>query len=106
MADERWSPALDLFWEEADLDEAAEHPLRRELAHRLDVLARYEQMLADAHSRGHNGLIATITRQHREQLQLIEQLEHALQRHAEHRASRRDDEHTDDRSSSPDATAR
>jgi hypothetical protein len=106
MTDERGRPALDLFWEEADLDDAGEHPLRRELAHRLDVLARYEQMLADAHSRGHNGLIATITRQHRAQLRLIEQLEDALQRHAERGASRRDDEHTGDGVSSRDATAR
>jgi hypothetical protein len=79
--DDRWSPALDLFWEEADLVDAAEHPLRRELAHRLDVLARYEQMLADAQSHGHAGQISALTKQHRRQLHLIELLQDALQRH-------------------------
>jgi len=96
MNEDRWSPALDLFWEEADLDDAAEHPLRRELAYRLDVLARYEQMLADAESHGHAGLISTLTKQHRRQLSLIERLEDALQRQdararSERRDARRDD---------------
>jgi hypothetical protein len=79
--EDRWSPALDLFWEEADLADAAEHPLRRELAHRLDVLARYERLLADAQSGGSAAQIAALIREHRRQLQLIEVLEDALRRH-------------------------
>jgi hypothetical protein len=78
---DRWSPALDLFWEEADLADAGEHPLQRELAHRLDVLARYEQMLVDAQSHGHEGQISALTKQHRRQLRVIEKLQEALQRH-------------------------
>jgi Mn-dependent DtxR family transcriptional regulator len=78
---DRWSPALDLFWEEADLADAAEHPLRRELAHRLDALVRYERMLADAQSHGHKGQISALTKQHSRQLRVIERLQDALQRH-------------------------
>ena len=91
-----WSPALDLFWEEADLDDAAEHPLRRELAHRLDVLARYERMLADAQNGGHAGLIAALTKQHRRQVCLIERLEDALQRFDGCAQDERRDERTRD----------
>jgi hypothetical protein len=79
--DDRWSPALDLFWEEADLAAAAEHPLQRELAHRLDVLARYERLLAEAQSGGSPAQIATLTREHRRQLQVIEVLDDALRSH-------------------------
>jgi hypothetical protein len=81
--DDRWSPALDLFWEEADLADAAEHPLRRELAHRLDVLARYEQLLADAESHGNPGQIDALAKQRRRQLEVIGRLQDALQRHDE-----------------------
>jgi hypothetical protein len=93
--DDPWSPALDLFWEEADLADAAEHPLRRELAYRLDVLARYERLLAEAQSAGSPAQIATLTREHRRQLELIEVLDDALRsqdaqsRHSEAAARRR-----------------
>lgn len=47
---ERFSgiPGLDAFWEQADADGSAEHPLERELAFRLDVLARYRRQIAEA----------------------------------------------------------
>jgi hypothetical protein len=96
MGEDRWSPALDLFWEEADQDDEAEHPLRRELAYRLDVLAHYERMLADAQSHGHAGLISTLTKQHRRQLSLIERLQEALQRQDAGAATERRDARTDD----------
>src|SRR5688572_19273461 len=96
MDEDHWSPALDLFWEEADQDDAADHPLRRELAYRLDVLARYEQMLADAQGHGHAGLIATLTKQHRRQLSLIERLEDALHRQDARAANERRDARADD----------
>jgi hypothetical protein len=79
--DDRWSPGLDLFWEEADLMDAGEHPLRRELMHRLDVVARYELLLADAQSRGHEGQISALTKQYRRQLRVIEALQDALRRY-------------------------
>lgn len=41
-------PGLDSFWEQADADGSAEHPLERELTFRLDALARYRRQIAEA----------------------------------------------------------
>lgn len=81
MSDEkRRSPGLDLFWEEADLNESAEHPLRRELLYRLDVLTRYERLIADAHSNGQDQQVACLVAQRRRELSVIESLRSALSR--------------------------
>jgi hypothetical protein len=88
----RSSPGLDLFWEDADLMESAEHPLRRELAHRLDVLARYERLIADAQSGGQDELLANLTAQHSRELRVIESLENALAREDARSSERRGDQ--------------
>ncbi len=73
-------PGLDLFWEDADLTESGEHPLRRELAHRLDVLTRYERLMAEAQSSGEDELLSNLTAQHSREMRVIEALEDALAR--------------------------
>ena len=72
--------SLDLFWEDADLTDSAENPLIRELAHRLDALLRYERLIDDAQGNGNEDLLSNLTAQHRRQLQVIEQLQAALER--------------------------
>jgi hypothetical protein len=79
MADApRRCPGLDLFWEEADLNASGEHPLRRELAHRVDVLTRYERLIVEAQVNGQDDLLHNLTTQHRRELRVIETLQAVL----------------------------
>lgn len=45
-------PGLASFWEQADNDDSNEHPLERELGHRLDAAARYGERIVDARADG------------------------------------------------------
>jgi hypothetical protein len=45
-------PGLASFWEQADYDESSEHPLERELSHRVDAAVRYGQRIVDARADG------------------------------------------------------
>lgn len=47
---------LDLFWEQADIEDSDEEPLARELCHRLDALARYRTMIQDAEAMGRDSM--------------------------------------------------
>ncbi len=81
MADQR--PArlgVDSFWEHADDTDSAEHPLERELADRLDALARYRQRIADCEELGRDDEVSVLLRQHERERIEIERLREALNR--------------------------
>lgn len=88
--DDSVTPGLDLFWEDADLDEAAEHPLERELAHRMDVLRRYERLIENAQSAAQDDALRNLTSQYTRELDLVRSLSDALRRVREESAGRDD----------------
>jgi len=61
MADR--APWVDSFWEQADFEDSDEHPLARELSDRLDAIARYGQMIADAAANGDDHAADQLRRQ-------------------------------------------
>ncbi len=69
---------LDTFWEAADDDALCEHPLERELCHRLDALERYRQLIMDAQAGGRDDIVDVLVSQHDRQARLIEDLRAAL----------------------------
>lgn len=71
---------LDLFWEQADADGIGEHPLQRELEHRLDALARYRALIADAHAAGRESLADLLMAEHERERELARRLREALSR--------------------------
>jgi hypothetical protein len=73
-------PGLDLFWEEADRDAAADHPLERELAHRIDALVRCEQLMDQAAAAASDSAMAQLESQHRRQREIVDALARALKR--------------------------
>jgi uncharacterized protein YutE (UPF0331/DUF86 family) len=73
-------PALQTFWEEADLEAASEHPLERELQHQLDVLSRCLQLLVDERATVPDEALDTLRRQHAQQEQIVESLRRELAR--------------------------
>lgn len=75
---ERREPALDLFWEEADLEGDGEHPLERELAYRLDALVRCERLMADAAAAANDDAVRQLTDQYERQARMAEALLDAL----------------------------
>jgi hypothetical protein len=73
-------PGLELFWEEADIEAAAEHPLERELEHQLDVLSRYVRLLADDEVTARDEALTNLHEQHARQEQRVDALQSALAR--------------------------
>lgn len=73
-------PALDLFWEEADVEAAGEHPLERELAHRVDALVRCERLMADAAAAANDDAVRHLTGHYRRQARMVAALLGALRR--------------------------
>lgn len=71
-------PALDLFWEEADLEAAADHPLERELAYRIDALVRCERLIADAGAAANDDAVQQLTAHYRRQARMVATLLGAL----------------------------
>jgi hypothetical protein len=57
------TPGIHLFWEQADLESSDDHPLERELRHRVDAIARYHGMIADAEAMGLDSAVEQLTRQ-------------------------------------------
>jgi hypothetical protein len=72
---------LDAFWEQADAEESDEHPLVRELAHRVDAIARYGQLIADAQANGFDEMAEQLQRQQAREENFARELRHALRRH-------------------------
>jgi hypothetical protein len=74
-------PCLDLFWEEADEHAVSEHPLHRELLHRLDIIACYDRLIGEAESGGREEELTTLLELQQRQLRHADALWDALQRH-------------------------
>jgi hypothetical protein len=78
--DRRPAPGLAAFWEQADLEDSDEHPLERELFHRVDAIVRYGRLIAEAHANGYDDMADQL---HREQLRedsLAREIRKALRR--------------------------
>lgn len=73
-------PALEAFWQQADEDASAEHPLEREIADRVDALLRYHILVADAQAEGREDLVAILLTQEERQERLLRELREALRR--------------------------
>lgn len=71
-------PGLDKFWETADRDSSGQHPLERELDERMDALARYRRLIADAQQNGRDEAAAILMRQHDREQAAVERLRQAL----------------------------
>lgn len=72
-------PGLDHFWEEADRDASGQNPLERELDERVDALARYQRLIADAQAAGRDEAVEILMKQHDREDQAVRRLRRALQ---------------------------
>lgn len=80
MWERRATPGLDHFWEQADLDGSDEHPLVRELSHRIDAIARYGRLIADAQANGFDEMAEQLRRQQQREEALAREIRVALRR--------------------------
>jgi hypothetical protein len=74
------APGLESFWETCDHDGIGEHPLMRELCHRLDTIQRYRTMIADAEYMGDDDAVEALSRQFEAQHDVVRRLRQALSR--------------------------
>ena len=80
MPDRPIPPGLAQFWEEADHEEAAEHPLERELQHQVDALSRYARLIEDARGAADEELMNDLRAQQSRQERIVDSLARALRR--------------------------
>ncbi|MFW6201932.1 MAG: hypothetical protein ACOC8B_05100 [Gemmatimonadota bacterium] len=73
-------PGVDIFWEQADRDDSAEHPLERELGDRLDAMARYRRMIAEAQASGRERAAELLLQQHGREAEQADRLRDAIRR--------------------------
>ena len=73
-------PGLDHFWEQADEEGSTQHPLERELAERLDALARYRDQILQAESNDRTSDAEILLRQHEREYQAVQRLWSAIRR--------------------------
>ncbi len=73
-------PGLDAFWLEADLQASAQHPIERELGHRLDTLARYAMLIEAALADGRDRAAEILLRQREREEAVVRRLRWALRR--------------------------
>lgn len=78
--DHSHAPGLDAFWEQADVEDSDEHPLLRELAHRVDAIARYGRMIAEAQANGLDEVAEQLQRQQDREESVARELRDALRR--------------------------
>jgi hypothetical protein len=78
MRDNVPTPGIDIFWEQADADGSCEHPLERELCHRIEALERYRLMILDAEASGRDEMVDALLAQHHRQARLVSDLREAL----------------------------
>lgn len=74
------TPGLDAFWEDADRDGSREHPLERELCDRLDALARYRRMIAEAQVEGRDDATERLLEQHAREERIVRRLTEEIRR--------------------------
>lgn len=80
MRDNPRPPGLDSFWEQADIEDSDEDPIERELSHRLDAIARYGSMIAEAQANGFDAMARQLERERAREETLARELRHALRR--------------------------
>ena len=73
-------PGLDHFWEQADEESSTQHPLERELAERLDALARYRDQILQAEANARSSDAELLMRQHEREYQAVQRLWSAIRR--------------------------
>lgn len=71
-------PGIDQFWEAADRTDSGQHPLERELDERVDALARYRRLIADAQQNGRDEAAEILMRQHDREEASVKRLREAL----------------------------
>lgn len=71
-------PGIDQFWETADRTDSGQHPLERELDERVDALARYRRLIAEAQSNGRDEAAEILMRQHDREEASVRRLREAL----------------------------
>ena len=77
----RAQPGVDQFWQEADRSGSGQDPLERELEERVDALARYRRLIAEAESGGRDEAAAILMRQHDREEASIARLREAIRAH-------------------------
>ncbi len=75
-------PGLDQFWEKADRADSGQHPLERELDERVDALARYRRLIAEAQQNGRDEAVEILMRQHDREAAAVARLREALDNEA------------------------
>ncbi|HEY8468930.1 MAG TPA: hypothetical protein VIL18_04775 [Longimicrobiales bacterium] len=65
---------------EADQEASTQHPLERELAHRLDALARYRLLIEAAEAEGRERAVEILLRQREREERIVRRLRRALRR--------------------------
>ena len=80
-------PGLDHFWEQADEEGSTQHPLERELAERLDALARYRDQILQAEANDRASDAEVLLRQHEREYQAVQRLWSAIRRMREKQSS-------------------
>ena len=73
-------PALEAFWEQADMDSSNEHPLEREIAEQEDALLCYGGLIEDAQAQGRDDLADLLIGQQDRHARVLRQLREALRR--------------------------
>ena len=74
------NPGLDHFWEQADEEASTQDPLERELAERLDALARYRDQILQAEANERASDADLLMRQHEREYQAVQRLWSAIRR--------------------------
>lgn len=80
-------PGLDHFWEQADEESSTQNPLERELAERLDALARYRDQILQAEANDRSADAEVLMRQHEREYQAVQRLWSAIRRMREREPS-------------------
>ncbi len=74
------APALESFWQQADAEASAEHPLEREIAELVDALTRYSELIDAAQAEGRDDLAEILLEQQARQEEVVHSLWSALRR--------------------------
>lgn len=76
-------PGLDTFWECADADGSGQDPLERELDERVDALARYRRLIAEAEANGRDEAAEILVKQSEREAEAVRRIREALRQRQE-----------------------
>ncbi len=74
------TPGIDAFWEDADRDGSGDDPLERELCDRLDALARYRRMIAEAQVNAQDDATEHLLKLHEREHRIVQRLTEVIRR--------------------------